>query len=242
MNDMVIVLRKSRLFIVFLTLLFGVTAYGINVVRNEVEPVASSGNIKKIVVLDPGHGGEDPGAVSDYTGIKEKDINLKIALRLREKLQQLGYTILMTREDDALVYDPSTTNIVQKRKQDLLRRKNIMDSDNVDVVVSIHLNKFPQTQYRGAQVFYPSTPPESKKLSQCIQKALQEIADPSNKREALLKKEKIIILKEPQNITSIVECGFLSNEEEEKMLANETYQEKISDSIKKGLEDYFKSK
>ena len=195
-------------------------------------------NSQKLILLDPGHGGEDPGAVSDYSGIKEKDINLNVAKKVKELLINQKHKVLMTREEDKLEYSPETTNVVQKRKQDLQRRKKIMDEGGADLVVSIHLNKFPQTKYYGAQVFYPPNSQSSQILANCIQKSLREIVDNNNTREALQKKEPIIIFKNNKTTSSIVECGFLSNPEEEKLLATKDYQDKLASAIKEGILRY----
>jgi N-acetylmuramoyl-L-alanine amidase len=118
----------------------------------------------------------------------------------------------------------------------------MMDEGSADIVVSVHLNKFPQTQYFGAQTFYPPNSPESQKLAGIIQKKLIEIVDPNNKREAMLKKEPIIILKDAKTTTTIVECGFLSNPEEEKLLGTKEYQDKLALAIKEGIVKYFEEK
>lgn len=137
-------------------------------------------------------------------------------------------------------YEPGTTNVVKKRKQDLETRKKLIDESSADIAVSIHLNKFPQTQYFGAQVFYPPNFPQSKKLGECIQSKIRESLDVENKREALVKKEPIIILKDAKIVTAIVECGFLSNQQEETKLVNLEYQAKIAGCIRDGINMYFK--
>ena len=190
------------------------------------------------IIVDAGHGGEDPGAVSDYSGIKEKDINLSIAKKVQSLLSSYNITTNMTRDEDKLVYTPETTNIVQKRRQDLLRRKKMMDENTSGIIVSIHLNKFPQTQYFGAQTFFANNSPDSKTLADCIQSKLKEKVDPSNTRAALVKKEPIIILKNIKNPTVVVECGFLSNPEEEKKLASDDYQNKLALAISEGVKEY----
>lgn len=237
---MVVIIRKSNIVLVGLTFLLLITVFSLNVGANEAKPVTSDQSAQKTILLDPGHGGEDPGAVSDYSGIKEKDVNLSVALKVRELLQKDGFKVLMTREEDILVYDPETRNIVQKRKQDLLRRKKMMDEAGADIVVSIHLNKFPETQYYGAQTFFPPGSAESQKLASSIQKSLREMVDPNNKRVSLVKKEPIIILRDYKTNTAIVECGFLSNPEEEKRLGSREYQDKIAEAIKEGIKNYFK--
>lgn len=208
--------------------------------RTEVFFQASQNPGVKTIILDAGHGGEDPGAVSDYTGAKEKELNLKIAEKLQKDLEKEGFRIIMTRQEDTLKYEPSTANIVKKRRQDLETRKKIIDESGADIAVSIHMNKFPQTQYHGAQVFFPSELPESKQLADAIQLKIREFADTENKREALIKKEPLILLKNPKVITAIVECGFLSNAAEEQRLLTEDYQNKLSHAIKEGIVHYFK--
>ncbi len=236
---MIFVVRKNNIFLIVLIFLLSITVYSLNIGVNDAAPVAVENTIQKAVILDPGHGGEDPGAVSDYSGLKEKDVNLNIALKVRDLLLNENYKVIMTREEDKLVYQEGTSNIVQKRKQDLLRRKKMMDEDGADIVVSIHLNKFPQTQYFGAQTFFPPNSPDSQKLAMSLQNSLKEIVNPNNQRAALVKKDPIIILKNYKTTTSIVECGFLSNEEEEKNLASEEYQSKLAQAIKEGIVGYF---
>ena len=172
-----------------------------------------------------GHGGEDPGAVSNYSGIAEKDINLRIALLLREILEEDNYRVIMTRQEDVLNYKPGTKNITDKRRQDLTGRRKLIDSSGADIVVSIHLNKFEDPQYYGAQAFYPPGSPDSERLAVCVQNALREHVDPANNRKALVKKERIVILRDLVVPTALVECGFLSNSQEEALLRTTDYQE-----------------
>lgn len=196
----------------------------------------------KTIIVDAGHGGDDPGAVSDYNKIVEKDINLEIAKKVAELLRNDGYNVVMTREEDVLRYPEGTTGMTAKRKADLTKRKETIDSSNAVCAVSIHLNKFKQTQYHGAQVFFPHNSEESKKLAMNIQSAIKEIADPANEREALVRGKPnelpIIIFKDLVKPTVVVECGFLSNQEEEKKLADAAYREMLAKSIYKGVTDY----
>ena len=120
----------------------------------------------KTIILDAGHGAEDPGAVSDISMVKEKDVNLKVVSLLKSLLESDGYKIILKRSEDILRFEPGTSNIVKKRRQDLERRKKLIDESGADICVSIHLNKFPQSQYFGAQVFYPPNFPESKNVVQ----------------------------------------------------------------------------
>lgn len=215
--------------------------YGLNSGAEDSKKTNVSYGCSKKILIDPGHGGEDPGAVSDYSGIKEKDVNLKISQILKELLENDKYEVLLTREEDKLQYSENTKSIIQKRREDLIKRKKIMDNSGADIVVSIHLNKFPQTQYFGAQTFYPPDSPESKRLAETIQKSLVEIVDQKNKRKALVKNSKptILILSNIKTTTVIVECGFLSNSEEEIKLQDDKHIEKIAVAIKDGIDNYF---
>ena len=239
---MILIVRKNNIILVTLILLLSVLLYSLNFGHSEASPVASGISSQRTVMLDPGHGGEDPGAVSDYSGILEKDINLYIANRVKELLEKDGYNIFMTRSEDRLEYKPGTPGYTEKREQDLIRRKQMMDESGADIVVSIHLNKFKETQYYGFQTFYAPGSAEGQKLAVSIQRSLKELVDSNNKREALVKKEPIIILKNVKTTTAIVECGFLSNSEEEKKLASKEYQDKLAMGIAEGIKRYFDNK
>ena len=236
---MVILINRKKLTFISLAFLVTLITCGVNFIDKTHETATPNAIVTNpTVLLDAGHGGEDPGAVSDYSVISEKDINLSIAKKVQSLLSSQNISTKMTREEDKLEYTPETTNIVQKRRQDLMRRKKMMDENTNGIIVSIHLNKFPQTQYFGAQTFFANNSLESQELAKSIQKKLRETVDPNNTREALLKKEPIIILKNVKNPTVVVECGFLSNEEEEKKLASTEYQDKLALAISEGIKEY----
>lgn len=235
---MIVVMRKNNIILVGLILLLLATIYSLNLEKDGTVAATGDSGRTKTVILDPGHGGEDPGAVSDYSGLKEKDFNLDVAMKVKKLLEDEGYKVIMTREDDVLAYDPETREILQKRKQDLLRRKKIMDEAGADIVVSIHLNKFPENRYYGAQTFFPPGSADSQRLAACIQKCLKDMVDPTNNRVSLVKKEPIIILKDYKTTTAIVECGFLSNREEEMKLQSDEYRQKIAEAIAEGIKRY----
>jgi N-acetylmuramoyl-L-alanine amidase len=249
---MIVVISKKNILFVALLFLLSLTVFSIGfAVDYSSKPVTGEGEQQqqlqqpleqklKTVILDAGHGGEDPGAVSDYSGLKEKDVNLNVVMILKDLLEKNNYKVILTRDADQLVYETTTKNIIQKRKEDLTRRKRIMDEAGADLVVSIHLNKFPQTKYHGAQVFFPPNSPDSKKLADEIQTSLRLNADNANDRVALVKKDPIIILKNLKTTTVIVECGFLSNADEEKKLSTEEYQNKLAGAIKGGIDNFFK--
>jgi N-acetylmuramoyl-L-alanine amidase len=243
---MIVLVKKSNMLLIGLVFLLLVAIYSLNIGNDRTVSVTNDEKVQRIVVLDAGHGGEDPGAVSDYSGIKEKDVNLIIAKKAKELLENEGYKVLLTREEDVLVYEPGTQRMFQKRKQDLLKRKKMMDESGADAVVSVHLNKFEQTQYHGAQVFFPHNSPDSTKLAVSIQKSIKETADPRDYRQALVRGKvnelPIIIFRDLKVPTVVVECGFLSNVEEDSRLASEEYQGKLALAIKQGIVNYFNAK
>lgn len=208
----------------------------LDVSLNWVETLSQTG---KTVVLDAGHGGEDPGAVSNFSGAKEKDITLSIVLEAKKLLEADGYTVILTRSEDVLNYTNENLSMTAKRREDLQARKKVMDESNADIVISVHLNAFTDGRYSGAQTFYTKQSVSSKKLAIALQDALRAHLDEANTREALLKSEDIIITKNCKVTTTIVECGFLSNEDEEKRLTNGEYQKRIAEAIKLGIDDYF---
>lgn len=238
---MIIVMRKSNVILIGLIFALLLAIYSLNMSSDTQTATAGRDQTgQKTVVIDAGHGGEDPGKISSYSDLKEKDLNLKIAFKVKELLESDNYKVIMTREEDRLVYSEGTTNIYNKRKQDLTRRKDIMDNSGAQIVVSIHMNSFPQSQYYGAQTFYPSYSPESLRLANSLQDSLKENLDKSNKRAPQEKKDQIVILTDLKTPTTIVECGFLSNSEEERKLGTEDYQGQIAAAIKKGIDNYFK--
>ena len=243
---MIIVAKKRNLALIATFFLCSLLIFNLNMGHWKSINTSAPGN-KKTVLLDPGHGGEDPGAVSDFNGLKEKDVNLKIAQDVKSLLESKDYTVLMTRETDTLDYDASVQGVTKKRAADLINRKKMMDECGADVVVSIHLNKYGGTSQqviKGAQVFYPPGDNNSKDLANFLQNSIIEIADQNNNRVALEKKVEgrpIIIFNNPKTTISIVECGFLSDKDEAEKLASEDYQKKLAESIGAGILKYFES-
>lgn len=235
---MIVVVRKSNVILIGLIFILLAAIYSLNIGGDTV--ATTENEASKTVIIDAGHGGEDPGKVSSYSNLKEKDINLVIAFKAKELLEKENYKVIMTREEDKLVYEEGTTSVYDMRKQDLTRRKKIMDESGADIVVSIHLNAFPDAKYYGAQTFYPPNSNESLKLANDIQKFLRDEVDPKNKRQPQLKEDPIVILKNLVTPTTIVECGFLSNPDEEKKLGTDEYQSKIATAITDGINQYFK--
>lgn len=197
---------------------------------NTCIPTISTPTTNKVIVIDAGHGGFDPGAIG-VTGTFEKDISLSIALKTQELFEKNGTVTIMTRADDSDLGD--------NKKEDMKNRREIRDINESELFISIHLNSFPQSKYSGAQTFYPKDE-KSKLLAQCIQKKLKEIVDNTNER---VEKElnDVYMLKKIKVPSVIVECGFLSNSEEEKKLQEEEYQSKLAWAIYLGVLDYYQN-
>ena len=198
-----------------------------------------------VIVVDAGHGGFDGGAVSK-DGTCEKDINLGIALKLAEKLEKAGWCVVMTRTEDCALDegDEERKGIRTRKTEDLRNRKKIIDETKPMIAVSIHLNSFQEDpSVRGAQTFYPASAEseqivdDSRRLAEMIQKELIQGLDDGTKREALAKKD-VLLLKGPKVPTVLVECGFLSNSEDVEQLKKESYQEKLSEFIYNGIEAF----
>ena len=184
-----------------------------------------------------GTAGEDGGAVSN-NGISEADINLKVALKVQALLEQSGATVVLTRSDENAIYDLDKKTLRQKKNSDIHNRVKIGNTSSADIFVSIHLNKIPQSQYYGWQTFYKTKSKEGKKLARAIENNLNEAIQRENKRVPL-EISNVYIIKHVEIPTAIVECGFLSNPEEEKLLQTDEYQNRLAWGIYNGIMDYF---
>lgn len=192
---------------------------------------------KKTILIDPGHGGYDGGA-DGLDGIKEKDINLKISLKLRDSLKAAGYDVVMIREEDKALLDEGNKSGTKKSRE-IANRCKIKEQSNADIFVSIHQNHFPQGKYYGSQVWY-SKAKGSDTLAHIAQENLKVDLDNGNKRVEKPANNAYKILTCIDIMPSIlVECGFLSNYEELKLLQDESYQQKIADSLVKSINKYF---
>lgn len=207
-----------------------------NVDNNTIETTATPVSGKTIVV-DAGHGVPDEGAQSS-NGTTEAETNLKIALKLQNLLEQSGCNVVLTRSDENAIYDLDKTTLKEKKISDIHNRVKIGNESQADIFVSIHLNKIPQQQYWGWQCFYQSGNEQSIKLAKSLQSNLNEAIQEDNKRVAM-KLDTVYIMKHVEIPISIVECGFLSNPEEEKKLLEDEYQNKLAWGIYNGIIDYF---
>ena len=179
----------------------------------------------------------DEGAESS-NGITEAQINLKIALKLQNLLEQSGCTVILTRSDDNGIYDLDKNTIKEKKISDIKNRVKIGNESSADMFISIHLNKISESQYYGWQCFYKNNDENSKRLANTLQATLNETIEKTNDRVALPIKD-IYIVEHVEIPISIVECGFLSNPEEEKQLQEDEYQNKLAWGIYNGIINYF---
>lgn len=183
----------------------------------------------KVIVVDPGHGGKDPG--TSYGNILEKDINLKIAMFLEEELSKNGATVILTREGD---YDLSSANAIWRKKSDFDNRIKLINNSGADLYLSIHLNYLNDAKYYGAQVFFNK---DNKELAITMQKTLNDKLQ-SKRQEKVIPSSTYMYNK--LNVSGVlVECGFLSNYKERKLLTTKKYQHKIASAISEAIVKYY---
>lgn len=221
---MIYIIHMKRIMFIVLCFLVGAFMYcGARSIS-----VISTPSTNRTVIIDAGHGGEDPGAIGN-SGSLEKNINLNIALKLQQFVEQSGGVVLMSRVDDS--------EMKGSKKNDMNLRKRLREDNEGDIFVSIHLNSYPSESCKGAQTFYADDE-KSKLLAEKIQKNMVDILDESNTRIA--KKLTNVYLLKNVNIPSvIVECGFVSNSNEERLLLDENYQNKVAMAIFLGINEYF---
>lgn len=190
-----------------------------------------------VIVIDPGHGGEDGGAVSD-SGVLEKDINLSIANDTSALFYLLGFDILRTRKND-MALDSGEDTIRKRKVSDMKKRLEIFNSSKENTIISIHQNKFSESKYHGAQIFYSPNNSKSKQLADSIKYSVKGLLQPDNERECKKADGGIYLLKNTNNPAIIVECGFISNEEECNHLLDKQYQKQMAFSITAGFLSYY---
>lgn len=185
------------------------------------------------IVIDAGHGGDDPGKIG-INGTLEKDINLSIAYKLKALLESQDYEVVMTRTDGEGLYQPGTKNM---KAQDMQKRCEIITEAMPVFTISIHQNSYSEEYVKGAQVFYYGQSKEGEGLAKKIQASLIARLDPENHRVEKAN-ESYYLLKKTPTPTVIVECGFLSNGEEAELLNTEEYQDKVAYGIMMGVVQY----
>lgn len=191
---------------------------------------------QKTIVIDAGHGGEDPGASEKE--IIEKDLNLDVSIKLNDFLIGAGYNTVMTRDEDKLLYNQGEEN--RKKYFDLRNREEIANSYENSIFISIHMNKFALSYCKGLQTFYSENNPESKKIATCIQDSVK-LLQTYNKRVIKSGNETIYLLKNLKMPAVLIECGFISNPVEANLLIDDDYQKALSLSIYCGIAEYLEN-
>ena len=185
---------------------------------------------RRSVIIDPGHGGVDGGAVG-VNGVVEKNINLSISLKLREFFRAAGYEVVMTREDDRSIHSPDAKTVREQKTSDLYNRLDFMKKNPKAIFISIHQNKFEQSRYSGTQVFYSANMLQSRILAQTIQQEIRKALQPENTRQIKQADKNLFIIYNAPIPAVMVECGFLSNPGEALKLQDTDYQNKLAFTV-----------
>lgn len=241
-----LILKRKRIIVMMCMFFVSLYAFSFKIANEDLSlnkksiETVSTPVTNKVIIVDAGHGTPDEGAES-LNGITEAEINLKIALKLQNLLEQSGCTVILTRSDENEIYDVGSDSIREKKISDAKNRVKIGNESSADIFVSIHLNKIPEQQYYGWQTFYKKGNEESKLLATEIQNNLNDAIQKENKRiPAML--NSVYIMKNVEIPITIVECGFLSNPEEEELLQTDEYQNKLAWGIYNGINNYFYNK
>lgn len=228
--------NKTR--IVILSAFFSILLV-ISVIRFNAKDKENSSPINNDVItvlIDAGHGGDDPGSVVEE--VKEAEINLKIALYLKEILLKSGFDVIMTRSDENGLILPSQNE--WNKIDDMACRRKIIDSAPYDIMISIHQNYYDDESVRGSQVFFSSCLRENEYLANSIQTELICISKVPNKRQ-VARNDEYFVLKNNAKPSVLVECGFLSNGDERAILQTQSYQIETASAIYRGIYNYLSS-
>ena len=232
-----LIINKKRIYFILTTIMLSVISFSVFPKTEKTVETVSLPVSGKTIVLDAGHGLPDQGAES-ADGITEASINLEITKKVQSLLEQSGCNVILTRSDENGIYDLNSNTIREKKVSDIKNRVKIGNESSADAFVSIHLNKIPQSQYYGWQTFFKANNKESEELAKSVQEELNSSIQKENKREALKITGKYIIEHVEIPIT-IIECGFLSNQEEKQLLQQDEYQDRLAWGIYNGIMDYF---
>lgn len=227
--------KRLRLLIIIIGILVTVSLFDVstkNAISDNVVKATREKN-QLTLIIDAGHGGEDGGAVSP-SGVKESEINLEIAMKLDQIMGFYGIQTVMTRTSEVLDYSAKSDTIREKKSEDQKSRlKLIMQTDRA-ILISIHQNKYPDTSPFGAQALYAPTN-GSKEFAEYMQKALVAALNPKNRRSAAKVPANILLMNHIKCPAILIECGFLSNREEEKLLKSDAYRLKVAAVIAAGF-------
>lgn len=232
-------LGNSLFFIIFTVLLTLMIMLGVQSKNSLKSNQYSSASYEHeiTVILDAGHGGEDGGAVGNGSTY-EKDLNLAITLKIGKLLEDNGISVIYTRTEDILLYDTNVDYTNRKKALDLAARVKVAEETPNSIFVSIHMNSFPKTQYKGLQVYYSKNHPDSKALASAIQSGVKSDLQPDNTRKITEATSRIFLLDRIERPAILIECGFLSNYEECRLLSTEIYQNQLAEIISEEIEKY----
>lgn len=206
--------------------------------KDRLIDVNSTPITNKTIILDAGHGLPDEGAVGFYA-TSEQAINLSITMKLQKMIEQSGAKVVLTRSDENGIYSTDSKSIKNKKISDIKNRVKIGNESSADIFVSLHLNKYPPSGiYRGWQTFYQGNNPKSKLLSELLQINVNKNIEYKNNRVPH-KISGVYIMNHVEIPTVIIECGFLSNQEETALLKTDAYQNKLAWGIFVGIQNYF---
>lgn len=234
---MIVILRKKVIIMSAVMLL--AAAVVVSTFTGKDVPIFSNSNAK-IIVLDPGHGDPDGGAVG-HGGTVESTLNLAVAKKVSRRLEKKGFTVIMTRKDENGIFTERSQSIREKKKEDMYNRLDIANDSGADLFISIHMNMFQDSKYRGGEVLYSDKFENAVLLAELIQAELIAI-DPDNQTRTAKKADSgIFLLKNAKIPAVLVECGFISNPDEEKLLSSKEYQDSVANAICAGVEKYYRS-
>ncbi len=231
------VVLTSVLFLILFTLSLGMRYVTLNAVLDTL----SETDDPVTVIIDAGHGGID-GGTSAKDGTVEKDINLQIAVKLRDILDSMGIKTVMTRTDDRSIHDTDKETIREQKVSDIKNRLKIIEDNPNSLFISIHQNFYTNSKYSGTQVFYSKNDPQSAVLAEAIRSSVVSDLQKENTREIKQSGKEIYLLYHSKAPSVMVECGFLSNEHETELLKNNEYQQKLAFLIALGIRDFINTK
>ncbi len=224
---MILVAKKKTVFIVIMIIVIAAISVGAGVLAaTNISPKTTYK-----IVIDPGHGGIDNGVVGQ-SGTKESEFNLQMAKELKNFLTQAGFEVILTREDSGGLYGDAKDNF---KKKDMQARKNIVVKNNPDMIISIHANKYPDRNRRGAQAFFDIHNEGGKALANNIQSGLNSLNTQYVERSFTALSGDYFMLKCSHVPSVLIECGFLSNTEDEKLLNSSEYRLEMAFSIYSGI-------
>lgn len=228
---------KESIISIFLTIVLFFTILTVDKTRNASSDKFVTTDVP-VIIIDAGHGGEDGGAVVQEN-VVEKDINLSISLKINDILSLLGFNTYMVRETDKLIYDIDSSTLRQKKNSDLRNRLSLMNKFENCLYISIHQNKFEDSRIWGAQTFYSPNDEQSPILAEFIQSSIISLTQPNNKRVIKKTGTNVFVIYNATKPAIMVECGFMSNNDELLKLKDNKYQNQMSFSIVNGILNYY---